>query len=648
MELVCYRRIISQTAIPCLIGLWILALASSAAAQPPISVSGRVLKGLDGHAAAGVSVSLRQGSEPIAVVRTLDNGYFALKAPAPGPYRIVAIGSEGRSRVYGITVPVKGLDGLSLKLESGVLRLQDGDTLPKAQLAPIRIHVVDSTGAPVLRGTLQAWVVWSPIPPVVAAAPGYAPAVGEETPSRQEEAMDDEDVEAFPFAPGDESAWGIWSGKIRAAPEGIEVESPPEPVPVVPCRVGIGVRSALFGCGRLLLDAWPDHPVTVKLARCGSMHLSVTSEMEGPAERVRVSVVGTDLDPCMRFLQGWLLGTTGETGELNIPAVAAGRYSVRLRPIALWGSPQGLTQVVEMGADKMDLAITIHDRPQPRPNPATDSLDEPQAPFVSFMDGRASQEDRMIWGENGVGAGNDEREGTSGKGRLPLSLCLINLPLSFMDAQRRGQSLDVPAAGVPAGVVTGPRPTANLNLSLTDGSLVRSGQIRVWITSLHSTSATCQPVARGGGMKVTWNGADLPSPADPIVIRVQHDTAGWAEARLPHWPDAPVPLELEQGASLSCKVLDEGGKPMAGVSVALSSGVQTVDAGFVPDSCLISLRTGDSGRVEFPQLPPGTYQLQVSANPADGRRHRPIKTMSKRVTVEKANLDVTLQPDNAR
>ena len=653
-------------------GIPILVLASTSAAQTPTYVTGKVIDGPAGQAVAGESVSLLSGAGGVGLsdARTLTDGSFTLKAPGPGSYRVVAIGPGRRSVAQIVDLPAKGLDGITLELGPEMPLPEYRGNLYQTPLTPLRIHVVDSTGALVHTGALQAWVVWSPIPNASEVAPGHR--------------------WGLPFSFGGDPAYGVWSGNLRAAGDVIQVEGPPNPVPVVPCRVGIGVRSAVFGFGRLLLDAWPDQVVTVKLVPCPSVHVHVVNKAGDPVEGARVSVLGMDLDLCKRFLQGWASGTTGETGEVDIPSMAAGRYIVRLALNFTPGMEPLAIHPVEVGGDKADVLITYPDRLELAPHSAVHWLGSRFQPGYDLFRSGPIDDMSQITGE---------------RVRMPIYARVVYLPHSRMDAQGSAEpihvsgklvrdpggplpnvrmdicspgsvwdypidatvtredgsfDLSVPAAGdytlradqpqylpgtrpiaVPAAGITGmsvavvPIPTAILRLTASDGSSAGSGKIRVWARSLYYSSDSTLLVSGDGGAKLIWNALDPPGAEDPIVIGVQHDTAGWAEVRLPRWPDAPVSVKLQAGATLSCKVLDGAGKPQAGVTVVLSLDPQRGFGG-----PLQLLRSADgAGRVAFTQLPPGTYQLSTSARTANERSTQLVKM----VTVEKANLEVTLQ-----
>jgi len=143
-------------------------------------------------------------------------------------------------------------------------------------------------------------------------------------------------------------------------------------------------------------------------------------------------------------------------------------------------------------------------------------------------------------------------------------------------------------------------------------------------------------VEAGGVLALPWSYHEAPDAADPIWISLRHETVGWAEVLLPHWPDAPVTLKLQPGATLSCRVLDDAGKPQEGATVSLRRWAQKADVGLPrllhDDYC----QTDAAGRAVFIQVPPGVYNLTAQVGP--------WQPLVKDVTVGKANLDVTLQP----
>ena len=404
-----HRHAISQTNVTRIAGFWLLLLASTCAAQTPIYISGKVLDGPGGNLLADVAVSLRQGDlrQPLTVVQSLGNGSFVLKVPAPGSYRIIAIGPGRRSVIRPVDVPAKGLDGITLELGSTVILPNERTVVARARLANIRIHVVDTAGTPVRRGTLQAWVVWSPLPPANAAA------------QNEDRAVDAFGGRALQLARRGEGACGVWSGIVGAATDFMDVEGPPFPVPVVPCRVGIAVRSPLFGSGRLMLDAWPDKMVTVKLVRSGNLHVNVTNAAGDPVPGAHVSVAGMDVDPCVRFLQGWALGMTGETGEVDIPSVTEGRSIVRLSPANGYGTTGDGLHIVEVGATKVDLDIPFPDR----------LALPPQSAAIHWLGYRLARREYMY------GFGYDRPEANGGRERTAISNRIVDLPPSRMDAQ---------------------------------------------------------------------------------------------------------------------------------------------------------------------------------------------------------------------
>jgi len=105
-------------------------------------------------------------------------------------------------------------------------------------------------------------------------------------------------------------------------------------------------------------------------------------------------------------------------------------------------------------------------------------------------------------------------------------------------------------------------------------------------------------------------------PHEPVDLDVRAD--GYAPTRLPQArPDTgePILIELEAGASLAGRVVDEAGRPVPGTRVRVEPDLETgARAGFVFAD--YSKRTDGDGRFRFEHLNAGTWSLEATEGTA--------------------------------
>ncbi|HET6386644.1 MAG TPA: carboxypeptidase regulatory-like domain-containing protein [Armatimonadota bacterium] len=276
-------------------------------AQHAIVVSGVVRWSESRKPAAGVMVTAYRAagktSESLIETQTLVNGSFVLRLPSPGRYRIAAsVGRAPLEAFHTLSAPAHGVMGFTLLLSERFRRSAlPGDSYGPWDTVPaMHLEVYDAAGKPVRRGMVQVWVVWAPNQP--------AP----------------RDEDGMPITAG------IWS--LFHANRGVmEINTPQFFYRQIPARVGISVRSALFGTAQLILDRWPDAPITIRLHPAPRLTGTVLDQDGEPVRDAEIRVTGMSRELPFRFLQGWAWGASGETGHFDIPSLFSGRYGVQVR-----------------------------------------------------------------------------------------------------------------------------------------------------------------------------------------------------------------------------------------------------------------------------------------------------------------------------
>jgi hypothetical protein len=299
-------------------GVFFAVLQLAGAAQASVYVTGQVLVSNRRAPAAGVTIALYAPTEtdtPLAVVESLQNGSFVLKAPAAGAYRLVIDGPAYTRLEQSIDVPAAGISARRFTV----------DHLPS-----IRVQLIGSNGQPVTSGLAEAWLTsdrgggFGNYRRRVAMRRGRGGTLSLTEPIQKDGSVEFTLPEGFPTA------------QIS--------------------NLTLEVRDAAAGCGEIALDAWPEKPIELRL-QPGLRLRGVALDNDGkpvsglpvvitPVARGRLGGRGRQERPS---------AVTGQDGRFEIASLLPGDYALFARS----GDGGRYTEVLQLDEASAGLLVTL-------------------------------------------------------------------------------------------------------------------------------------------------------------------------------------------------------------------------------------------------------------------------------------------------
>lgn len=612
----------------CFLAALLFTSLSCSSASAAIYISGRVGLLGDNSPVADVSIALYPkgiaapfpGREallpPAASTQSLGNGSFLLIAPSKGLYHLVVQKVDYFTSDWPLSVPAKGVSGLQLTI-----------TRPPT----LRLRLIGSNGKPVRAGDATIWTI------------------------------------ALPLHNGESRL--KWDTRAVSDTGAVEVTMP-SLFPAEVGRVGVGVRSAQSGCGRVWLNGPPTAPITLRLQQGITLRGKVLDANGNPAAGARVAAGSMSHSLATRITEGWAGAVTDAKGIYEIPSLFPDRYTVETR--FLGGGTA--FRLVDLSTPTLPVVLAYSER-----------LDRPVrlGPLAAFRPAAGqvnialpSNLIQVAPAPPLVVAGRLLSKGT----HAPIAAGVISLNgLEFrevVDVAQSGAdgaySLEAPIAGQYLLIAQGDKHTSvvrrlivplessapidiempsqlemTVHLLTADGKAMSPDQVQWNVT----TSWTAGQTAIAGVSVVSRTGMmNLWAPAAPatrrltlqspthVLIAFRDATVGCAVVNLDTWPTTPLTVQLHKGATLMGTVLNSQGKPAGDTKLSLltlspsRAGVLRPIAGIT-----LPILADVNGKFSVLNLPAGSYQLRAKI-PGAG----PI---IQQITVAGADQNVTIRPD---
>ncbi|HET6383171.1 MAG TPA: carboxypeptidase-like regulatory domain-containing protein [Armatimonadota bacterium] len=158
-----------------------------------------------------------------------------------------------------------------------------------------------------------------------------------------------------------------------------------------------------------------------------------------------------------------------------------------------------------------------------------------------------------------------------------------------------------------------PRPVIRLKLLGPDGQQMAEGKAQASVRVTWDGGAsegTSQGETDAGGLFPVTLSESLPAAGiSRVLINARIPDVGCAQIYLEQWPNAPVEVKLEPGATLSGTAVDAAGQPIANAPIFMVRMFN--DARFVATEQTAIASTNQAGKFTIPSVLYGTYVVML-------------------------------------